>query len=116
MFVVSNDTCPNQARMVLMSTPALSRCTAVVWRIVWGLTRLPINDGDDLVASFAQWVTRRWTPNRVIGWLVRPRKTGSFRPRPLIMADSNDDVRGQSGHIRSLLPLPRMRTDGDVPS
>jgi hypothetical protein len=32
------------------------------------------------------------------------------------MRDSNDDVAGQSGHIRSLFPLPRMRTEGDVPS
>ena len=36
MFVVARDTWPNQARIVLMSTPARSRCVAVVCRIVWG--------------------------------------------------------------------------------
>jgi hypothetical protein len=42
---VVRDTCPSQARMVLMSTPALSKCVAVVCRIVWGLTRLPASSG-----------------------------------------------------------------------
>ena len=38
-FVVASDTCPSHARIVLMSTPDRSRCVAVVWRIVCGLTR-----------------------------------------------------------------------------
>ena len=33
MLVVSRETCPSQARMVLMSTPARSRCVAVVCRL-----------------------------------------------------------------------------------
>ncbi|MBI2686833.1 MAG: tyrosine-type recombinase/integrase [Acidobacteria bacterium] len=33
MFVVFRETCPNQARMVLMSTPARSRWVAVVCRL-----------------------------------------------------------------------------------
>src|SRR5437870_13598052 len=45
MLVVANDTCPSQARIVLMSTPARNRCVAVVCRIVCGLTPLPANDG-----------------------------------------------------------------------
>ena len=40
MFVVSMETCPSHARIVLISTPARSRWVAVVWRIVCGLTRL----------------------------------------------------------------------------
>ena len=36
-LVVASDTCPSQARIVLMSTPARSRCVAVVCRIVCGL-------------------------------------------------------------------------------
>src|SRR5271157_3692710 len=32
------------------------------------------------------------------------------------MRDSSDDVPGQRGHTLSLLPLPRIRTEGDVPS
>src|SRR6266542_1832337 len=45
MLVVSSDTCPSQARTVLMSTPARSRCVAVVWRIVWGLIRFVASEG-----------------------------------------------------------------------
>src|SRR5215831_10048473 len=33
MLVVSSETCPSQARTVLMSTPARSRCVAVVCRL-----------------------------------------------------------------------------------
>src|ERR1035438_9133312 len=40
MSVVSTETCPSQARTVLMSTPARRRWVAVVWRMVWGLIRL----------------------------------------------------------------------------
>src|SRR5713226_3882948 len=36
MLVVSTETWPNHARMVLISTPARKRCVAVVWRIVCG--------------------------------------------------------------------------------
>ena len=44
-LVVLRHTWPSQARMVLMSTPARSRWVAVVWRIVWGLTRFFARDG-----------------------------------------------------------------------
>jgi integrase len=33
MLVVSIETWPSQARMVLISTPARRRCVAVVWRL-----------------------------------------------------------------------------------
>ncbi len=33
MLVVSIETWPSQARMVLISTPACRRCVAVVWRL-----------------------------------------------------------------------------------
>src|SRR6266568_9093014 len=100
-----------------MSTPARRRWTAVVWRIVCGLTRLPIIDGTDLAANFAWWVTRRCIPNRVNGWFVRPRKTASFAARPITKRDSETVVAGHRGHIRILFPLPRMRADGeDLPS
>jgi len=45
MFVVSRETCPSQARIVLISTPARSKCVAVVWRIVCGLIRLAAREG-----------------------------------------------------------------------
>jgi hypothetical protein len=32
-LVVSIETCPSHARIVLMSTPARRRCVAVVWRL-----------------------------------------------------------------------------------
>ena len=51
--VVSRETCPSHARMVLMSTPERSRWTAVVWRMIWGLTRLTDNDGVDFDADLA---------------------------------------------------------------
>src|SRR5580704_12403459 len=38
-LVVSSDTWPSHARIVLMSTPERSRWVAVVWRMVCGLTR-----------------------------------------------------------------------------
>src|ERR1035437_266891 len=39
MLVVSSETCPSQARTVLMSTPARSRWVAVVWRLFRGRNR-----------------------------------------------------------------------------
>ena len=51
-LVVSSETWPSQARMVLMSTPARSRCTAVVCRAVWGLTRFVARLGMEAEADF----------------------------------------------------------------
>ena len=45
IFVVSIDTWPNHALIVLRSTPARSRWVAVVCRIVCGLMRLDFTDG-----------------------------------------------------------------------
>ena len=53
MCVVSSETWPSQARMVLISMPARSRWTAVVCRTVCGLMRLEINEGTDAPASLA---------------------------------------------------------------
>ena len=44
-LVVLRHTWPSQARIVLMSTPARRRWVAVVWRIVWGVTRFFATDG-----------------------------------------------------------------------
>jgi excisionase family DNA binding protein len=38
--LVTGLSCPSQSAITLMSTPACSRCIAVVWRIVCGETRL----------------------------------------------------------------------------
>ncbi|BCH19961.1 hypothetical protein MesoLjLa_68120 (plasmid) [Mesorhizobium sp. L-2-11] len=78
MFVVSNDTWPSQARIVLISTPARRRWTAVVCRIVCGLTRFVAKVGTVLLAKAAYCVTTRCIPNRVKGSFVRPRKTASL--------------------------------------
>ena len=66
-LVVASDTCPSQARIVLMSTPERSRWVAVVWRIVCGLTRLVARDGTSFTARAAQRSTSVWMPNRVMG-------------------------------------------------
>jgi len=67
ILVVSSETCPSHALIVLRSTPARSRWVAVVWRIVCGLIRLIFNDGMFCDAASAWRATSAWTPNRVIG-------------------------------------------------
>ena len=52
MLVVSMETCPSHARMVLISTPARRRWLAVVCRIVCGLTRLRSREGHESLALF----------------------------------------------------------------
>src|SRR5216684_1618509 len=47
--------CPSQARMVLMSTPARSKCVAVEWRMVWGLIRFAASEG---IWTWALWTYR----------------------------------------------------------
>ena len=44
-LVVLRETCPSQARIVLISTPAQSKCIAVVWRIICGPTFFSPIDG-----------------------------------------------------------------------
>src|SRR5215467_8779877 len=106
MLVVCSETCPNQARIVLMSTPARNRWTAVVCRIVCGLTRLVPSVGNALLASLAYCVTTRCIPKRVKGWLARLKKTASFLSRPCTRQDNDVAVFGHNGQVRHLLPLP----------
>lgn len=110
-LVVSIDTCPSHARIVLMPMPARRRCIAVVWRIVWGLTRLVGSDGIRRLALSTQRSTSVWMPKRVIGWPQRLRKTRSRGPRYATSSVNSRAVAGQSGQQRSLLPLPRILTD-----
>src|SRR4029453_5859770 len=112
MFVVSRDTCPNQARIVLMSTPARKRCTAVVCRIVWGLTRLTANEGTCADALCAERSTSVWSPKRVRGRCERLRKTDAVGSRSPMRATSVCTVRGHRGQERLLFPLPHSLTDG----
>ena len=112
MFVVSTDTCPNHALMVLISTPACSRWVAVVWRMVCGDTRLSLTDGILSAKVFACLVTISYTPNRVIGYyslLTKTKSSGSLLPMSVL---SSLRVLSQSGHLRFLLPLPVMVTTG----
>src|SRR5215469_2947427 len=102
--------------MVLMSTPARSRWTAVVCRIVSGLTRFAVIDGTVLLACSAYCVTSRWMPNRVNGWLLRLKKTGSLLSRLTIILDSDVAVTGHNGQVRNLFALPCSRTDDCAPS
>ncbi len=52
-LVVSSETCPSHARMVLMSTPARSRWTAVICLMTCGLTRFAPKVANRLRASSA---------------------------------------------------------------
>lgn len=61
-FVVSSDTCPSHARIVLMSTPERRRWVAVVWRIVCGLTRLAARLGTFFYARATERSTSVWMP------------------------------------------------------
>src|SRR5271166_6251379 len=99
-----------------MSTPARNRWTAVVCRIVCGLTRFVASDGTILLARSAYCVTSRWIPNRVNGWLTRFKKTTSLLLRSATSRDSDVAVTGHNGQIRTLFPLPCNCTDDCAPS
>src|SRR5271165_280940 len=116
MCVVSRDTWPSQARIVLMSTPARSRWTAVVCRIVCGLMRFVAIDGTVLLARSAYCVTSRWIPNRVNGWLLRFKKTASLLPRLATSRDSDVAVTGREHHVAILPPLALLHTDDHAPA
>ena len=67
-------------------------------------------------ACSAYRVTSRWMPNRVSGWLLRFKKTGSLLPRLAISLDSDVAVTGHNGQVRNLFALPCSRTDDCAPS
>lgn len=115
MCVVSRETCPSQARMVLMSTPERSRCTAVVCRRVWVLIGLADRLGTFRLASWAERLTRARIPNRVMGCLRRFRKTGDWGSRPLMRGANLLAVCGHKGQRRTLPTLPLRATEGGVP-
>ena len=92
-----------------MSTPARSRRTAVVCRIVCGLTRFVAIDNTVLLARSVYCVTSRWMPNRVNGWLPRFKKTASLLSRLTTSRDSDVAVAGHSGQVRNLFPFPCRR-------
>ena len=112
MLVVSMETCPSHARIVLISTPARSRWVAVVWRMVCGPTRLwrnaarlaardPRVASDDVVHSEACHRLRRAPQKHAFALSGRP-FTSSFRAAV---------VDAHSGQNRILFPLPRSCTN-----
>src|ERR1035441_901332 len=111
MLVVSRETCPSQARTVLMSTPARRRWVAVVWRMVWGLIRLASSEGILTWALRTDRSTNVWMPKRVMGRLQRFRKTRAEGERSAMTTLSSLTVFGHRGQQRSLPPLPRTFTE-----
>src|SRR5271165_5809664 len=99
-----------------MSTPARSRWTAVVCRIVCGLMRFVAIDGTVLLARSAYCVTSRWIPNRVNGWLLRFKKTASLLPRLATSRDSDVAVTGREHHVAILPHLALLHTDDHAPA
>ena len=115
-FVVSRETWPSQARMVLMSTPDLSRCTAVVCLTVCGLIRFACSDGSLGTARTTVRSTSAWMPKRVNGLPRMLRKigvSGGSLTRWLSRLRSTLTVWHQRGQMRVLFPLPRIRTQGE---
>src|ERR1035438_6046108 len=100
MLVVSTETCPSQARTVLMSTPARRRWVAVVWRMVWGLIRLASREGILAWALRTYRSTNVWMPKRVMGRLQRLRKTRAEGERPAMTTVSSPTVFGHRGPQR----------------
>src|ERR1035437_6150078 len=97
MLVVSSETCPSQARKVLMSKPARSRWVAVVWGMVLGLIRFAAIEGIWIWALHTYRSTSVWMPKRVIGWPRRLRKTGAVGERSAMRAVSAATVDGHNG-------------------
>ena len=87
---------------MLILTPARNKWTAVVCRIVCGLTCFVASDGTFMVASSAYWLTSLWIPNRVNGWLTLFKKTASVLGRPAINVVSDVVVIAQSGQVQNL--------------
>lgn len=79
-------------------------------RIVCGPTLLVANEGVVRRAASAQRLTIAWTPERVRGCERRFRKTLSAGSRPAVSGRSAFSVTGQSGHVRSFWPFPRICT------
>src|SRR5258708_14390685 len=96
--------------MVLMSTPARSKCVAVVCRMTCGLIAFLASDGHAIAASVTYRATVAWTTNRVIGARCRLRNTGSSDDRPGVSARTDLIVTGQRRQSPVLLPFPRTPT------
>ena len=86
-----------------MGREARSRCVAVVWRIVCGLTRLSASDGSEAATTAAYLSTSAWIPNRESGRPQRSRKRHSDGARPLINGTSSLTVLTHSGQQRTSL-------------
>jgi hypothetical protein len=65
-----------------MSTPARSKCVAVVCLMTCGLIAFLAIDGHAMAASVTYRVTVAWTTNRVMSARRRLRNTGSSGDRP----------------------------------
>src|SRR6266853_2329520 len=105
-FVVLILACPSHPRIVLISTPARSRCVAVECRMVCGLTLLDRIAGSCSAARAACRSTRVWIPNRVIGCFNRFRNRGSSFGRCAIKRRRWPIVSGHNGHTRCFFPFP----------
>src|SRR4030042_5558152 len=113
MWVVSRETWPSQARIVFISTPDRSRCTAVVCRIVCALICLADKEDNFRLADCTDRLTRALIPNLVIGCLQRFKNTASPGLRPATRGISLLAVCGHKGHRRTLPPFPLSMADGE---
>jgi len=113
-FVVSTFAWPSQWLIVIMSTPACRRWTAVECRTTWGWILLvaSVVADDEAIRAYLRRMYR--TPKRVSGsprWLRNSCPVDSASTRASTRnARSTLAVRGQSGQKRSLCPLPRSRS------
>ena len=98
--------CPSQRAMTDTSTPAWSRAIAAVWRSTWGVTFLPLSDGQRTRAMPTWRATRRCTASGLSRRPVRVGTTGQRRARRVRgrRAQHGDGVGGQ-GHDPLLATL-----------
>ena len=81
-LVVVMLTCPSQDLITLSSTPDWSRCRAVVWRRVCGLTGLAARDGRVVAAAVTLRLRIVPTPKRVMRspWAFRNSGASGWAP------------------------------------
>src|SRR5215475_15128768 len=112
MLVVSRLSCPSQLRITVTSTSAVTRLTAVACLNLCGETRLLSSEGAFLLAAATYCFNLKRTPEAWRGFPYRFTKMGSSSRQGFLFkrALSSSTVSGQSGQIRSFLPLPNRRT------
>jgi len=112
MWVVVGLSCPSQSAITVISTPPWSMCIAVECRMEWGETLRLASCGQALAALWTASWSRVMTAGRVS---CVPDLLGNNGRSGLLSMWGNHlrisaAVVRHSGTLRSLRPLPRMRT------